>query len=65
VIADGPPEATKNALALRNATWVDGVCPACGASVRLTAFPELGMIGVTFQHSDSCPVSDLLDAEEP
>jgi hypothetical protein len=61
VIPDDLDEETKNALALRNATWVDGQCPSCGASVQLTAFPELGLIGVTFQHDpDLCPVSALL-----
>ena len=65
VIDDDLDEDTKNALAIRNATWIDGKCPACGATPSLVASPELGLITVTFLHDpDLCPVAELLDAHE-
>jgi hypothetical protein len=60
VIPDDLDEETKNAVAIRNATWVDGKCVACGTAVQLTAFLELGVIGVTFNHADDCPVTAVL-----
>jgi hypothetical protein len=64
VVRDDWDEETKNAVAIRNATWIDGQCPPCGAERKLTAFVELGLVSVTFVHDDACPVSDLLDPDE-
>ena len=64
VIDDDLDEDTKNALALRNATWIDGECPACGARPTLAAFVEVGLVRVVFQHSVDCPVAELLDPQE-
>jgi len=60
VIQDEWPEHIKDAVAIRNATWIDGQCPHCGAARKLTAYVGLGMVGVTFLHADGCPVTELL-----
>ena len=53
----------KNALALRNTTWVEGRCPRCAAEPQLVAYVELSLILVqlVFQHALDCPVAELLD----
>jgi hypothetical protein len=54
----------ENQLALRNTTWVEGVCPSCGGTPELAAYPELNLLSVTFQHDLDCPVAELLDTRE-
>jgi hypothetical protein len=61
VVRDDWDKETKNAVAIRNATWIDGQCPHCGAERKLTAYLELSMVGVSFIHADDCPVTELLD----
>ena len=60
-IDDDLPSEIKSQMALRAVTWVEGQCPSCGAERKLTAYPELNLVGITFQHADSCPVSELLE----
>jgi hypothetical protein len=61
---DLDPE-TKNAMALRAAAWVSGTCPSCNVEVMLTPFVELNLIGVSIEHLDGCPVTEvLLDPED-
>jgi hypothetical protein len=63
VIPDDLDEATKNALALRNATWIEGVCPSCNATPMFHVDPQLpGIAAITFAHADNCPVTELLEA---
>jgi hypothetical protein len=66
VIDDDWDEDVKNAVAIRNQTWVDRKCVACGATIELTAYPPPGVVGVSFVHADGCPVTELLlDPQEP
>jgi len=54
-IPDNLDQATKDGLAIRNASAVEGRCPDCGAVGVVTADPEYGRIfHLTFQHDDRC-----------
>ena len=55
-IPDDAPEAFKNALAVRNAANVAGVCPSCRARGELTGPDEHGFLHLTFRHEDDCGV---------
>ena len=62
-IDDDLPSEVKSQMALRAATWVEGRCPHCGAERELTAYVELNLVQVVFQHAIDCPVASLLDQE--
>jgi hypothetical protein len=62
---DDEDDHTKNPLGLRNATWIDGQCPNCGATPATATHPELGIVTATFWHHRDCPVADLLDPRDP
>lgn len=53
-IPDDAPAALKNALAIRNAANVAGVCPDCGACGEITGPDEHGFLHLTFEHEDGC-----------
>jgi hypothetical protein len=53
-IPDDAPEAVKDALAIRNAANVAGVCPDCGARGGITGPDEHGFMHLTFQHERGC-----------
>jgi hypothetical protein len=55
-IPDDAPAAFKNALALRNASNVQGVCPDCGTRGELTGPDTPGFMHLTFRHDDDCGV---------
>lgn len=57
-IDDEADEATKNALAIRNACSVEGKCPSCGAEPELYLNRELeGVFHLVFWHEDDCPAT--------
>lgn len=60
-IRDDATPAFKNALAIRNAASVRGVCPACGARGELTGPDRHGFMHITFRHEPDCQA--LLDDE--
>jgi len=55
-IPDDAPEEFKNALAIRNAANVAGVCPECGARGELSGPDEHGFLHLTFEHEAGCGV---------
>ena len=63
VIQHDLDEDMNNAIALRNTTWIEGVCANCGATPKLTPHPELHIAAVSFMHDESCPVNGLLDPQ--
>ncbi len=65
VVRDDDDEATKNATAVRNAAWINGVCDACGARPVVIPHPELAVAAITFWHQPECPVVALLDPHDP
>jgi hypothetical protein len=64
-IPDDAPEEVKDALALANATAVEGQCPACHATPEFTGHVELGVMTITFLHDPGCPVAELLNPSDP
>jgi hypothetical protein len=53
-IPDDLDDATKDALAVRNACTTEGHCPACGCKGELTGPDEQGTYTLTFRHESDC-----------
>lgn len=53
-VPDDAPECVKNALAIRNAASVNGICPSCGARGELNGPDEHGFFHLTFHHEARC-----------
>jgi hypothetical protein len=55
-IPDDAPEAFKNALAIRNACNIQGVCPDCGAQGEIRGPDAHGSLHLVFEHENGCGV---------
>jgi hypothetical protein len=53
-IPDDAPEELKNAVAIRNARAIEGLCPDCGVRGEITGPDEHGIMHLTFEHEAGC-----------
>jgi hypothetical protein len=63
-IPDALNAETKNALAIRNQSTVEGKCPSCGCEPEIRRLEPLVFVA-RFTHADECPAFRDEDAARP
>jgi len=53
-VSESDPPEVRNAVAIRNAATVAGLCPCCGARFVLERTPG-GVTVLNMKHQDGCP----------